>query len=320
MSTGPQWFPGANTGHRYDSVHRGSDMEVNVVVWHSTEGTSLPTYGGGASAPTLTAVPDFKAKKLRWYQHFPFDESARALVNKPGGVETNTLNVAQVEVVGTCDPATHKKWGKTPHLYMPELPDWAIRDLAAFALWANDKHKVPLTSGVKFKAYPDSYGNDPVRMTFAEWTRFKGHCGHQHVPENDHGDPGAFPMDEILAKARGGVAPEPPKTDSGLKPVPTQVGTVHVSNVIAAYWHDRPAKQGATSHPVDVRQVENALHKLGYLAASYARDGSFGTATETAFNTFRRAIGLRGSDATGAPGKYSLTELGQRSGLFKVRN
>jgi hypothetical protein len=33
----------------------------------------------------------------------------------------------------------------TPHLYTPELPDWAIRDLAASLKWAHDNHGVPLT-------------------------------------------------------------------------------------------------------------------------------------------------------------------------------
>jgi hypothetical protein len=63
-------------------------------------------------------------------------------------VETNTLNVCQVEIVGTCDPTTHAKWTQAgyAHLYTPELPDWAIRDLAAFAKWAHDNHGVPLTS------------------------------------------------------------------------------------------------------------------------------------------------------------------------------
>jgi hypothetical protein len=180
-------------------------MEVNVIVWHSTEGTSLPGYGGGSQAPNLTAKPDFKAKKLIWYQHFNFDTSSRALVHT-GTVATNTLNVCQVEVVGTCDPATHAKWTKQgiQHLYMPELPDWAVRDLAAFARWAKASHGVPLTSGVTFKAYPGSYGTgNGVRMSNAAWLAFKGHCGHQHVPSgNMHGDPGAFPMKAILTAAQ----------------------------------------------------------------------------------------------------------------------
>ncbi|MBQ1163799.1 hypothetical protein KBZ21_38015, partial [Streptomyces sp. A73] len=84
----------------------------------------------------------FKNKRMVWYQHFDFDTSARALVNRAGGVETNTLNVCQVEVVGTCDPGTHAKWTRAgyAHLYMPDLPDWAIRDLGEFAEWAHAKH------------------------------------------------------------------------------------------------------------------------------------------------------------------------------------
>ncbi|WP_179165579.1 hypothetical protein [Streptomyces sp. M41(2017)] len=207
--TGPQRYPGASTAYWYGTKYPGSVMESNVIVWHTTEGTSLPSYSGGAEAPNLTAKPDFAAKRLVWYQHFDFDVSARALVNKAGGVETNTLNVCQIEIVGTCDPATHAKWTKAgyAHLYTPELPDWAIRDLAAFAKWAHDQHGVPLTSTVTFKAYPGSYGDNGVRMSPSKWTAFTGHCGHQHVPENDHGDPGQFPMAAILAAVSGGTTP-----------------------------------------------------------------------------------------------------------------
>lgn len=203
MKSGPQRYPGASTAYWYGSTYPGSAMESNVVVWHTTEGTSLPSYAGGSEAPNFTAKPDFTAKRLAWYQHFDFDVSSRALVNAAGGVETNTLNVVQVEIVGTCDPASHKNWGATPHLYTPELPDWAIRDLAAFAKWAHDNHGIPLTSDVTFKAYPGSYGtSNGVRMSAAKWTSFTGHCGHQHVPENLHGDPGLLPMAALLSAAQ----------------------------------------------------------------------------------------------------------------------
>jgi hypothetical protein len=202
MSTGPQKYPGASTAYWYQDDYPGSVMESNVILWHSTEGTSLPSYDGGATAPNLTAKPDFAAQRLVWYQHFDIDTSSRALRNLPGGVETNTLNVCQIEIVGTCDPATHTAWGSTPHLYMPQLPGWAIRDLAAFARWAHEQHGVPLTSGLTFKPYPSSFGANGVRMTNAQWSDFTGHCGHQHAPENDHGDPGAFPMTAILNTAK----------------------------------------------------------------------------------------------------------------------
>lgn len=311
--TGPQWYPGASQTYRYDDNHPGDRMEVNVIVWHTTEGRSLPSYGGGSSAPTITAVPDFKAKKLVWYQHFPFDMSARALVNKSGGVDTNTLNVAQVELVGTCDPATHKKW-TAQHLYTPELPDWVIRDLAAFARWAKDKHGVPLTSDVTFKAYPGSYGSNGVRMSAAKWSGFKGHCGHQHVPENDHGDPGNFPIAAIL-KAAGSTSPTPSKP----APAPSKP-KVSVARVAAAARRDPGLRQGGTTHPAEVKLVEAALDKLNFLAPDYAKDGSFGSLTVSAYARFQRSLGYRGTDADGIPGKASLAALGSRSGLFVAVN
>lgn len=220
--TGPQQYPGASQAYRYQGVYGGDSMESNVIVWHTTEGTSLPTYGGGAEAPNFTAEADFKVKRLVWYQHFDFDTSSRALVNLGGGVETNTLNVCQVEIVATCDPATHAKWAKAgiAHLYTPELPDWVIRDLAAFAKWANEEHGVPLSSGLTFKAYPGSYGNSSVRMDASRWNNFRGHCGHQHVPENLHGDPGAFPIADILTAAKGGTTTTAStKEDSNMDPI-----------------------------------------------------------------------------------------------------
>ncbi|MBQ1164352.1 hypothetical protein KBZ21_40895, partial [Streptomyces sp. A73] len=50
-------------------------------------------------------------------------------------------NVCQVEVVGTCDPGTHAKWTRAgyAHLYMPDLPDWAIRDLGEIARRFEDR-------------------------------------------------------------------------------------------------------------------------------------------------------------------------------------
>jgi len=209
--TGPQKYPGASLTYWYGSKYPGDSMESNVVVWHTTEGRSLPSYDGGSQAPNFTAVPDFGARRLRWYQHFDFDTSSRALVNKSGGVETNTLNAVQVEIVGTCDPATHKAWENQgyEHLYTPNLPTWVVDQLGDFARWARDNHGVPLASGLTFRPYPSSYGNSPVRMSGAKWESFKGHCGHQHVPENDHGDPGAFPVAAVLLAAGGSP------TDSG---------------------------------------------------------------------------------------------------------
>lgn len=205
---GLQRYPGADQTHRYQGVYGGDLMEVNVVVLHTTEGRTLPDYGGGASAPNLTAVPDFAARKLRWFQHFDIDISSRALVNKPGGVATNTLNVCQVELVGTCDPATHRQWGTSPHIYWPEAPEWALAELAVFLRWMNGQHGVPLVGPKSWPAYPGSYGATGTRFSFAEWNAFAGVCGHMHAPENDHGDPGALDFTHLLALAKGTTTEE----------------------------------------------------------------------------------------------------------------
>ncbi|MFI9154478.1 hypothetical protein [Streptomyces sp. NPDC053367] len=208
--TGPQRYPGASTAAWYQDDFPGSPMEVNVVVLHTTEGTSLPSYGGGGSAPNLTARPDFAAKRLVWFQHFDIDVSSRALRNLSGGVETNTLNVCQVELVGTCDPTTHQRWqaAGVAHIYWPEAPDWALRDVAAFLRWMNAEHGVPLVGPSRWPAYPSSYGSaGGQRMSGAQWTGFSGVCGHMHVPENDHGDPGAIDFPKLIALAKGSTTP-----------------------------------------------------------------------------------------------------------------
>ncbi|MFE1798269.1 peptidoglycan-binding protein [Streptomyces sp. NPDC059517] len=221
--TGPQRYPSASRANWYQDDFGGDPMEVNVVVLHTTEGSTLPGYGGGASAPNLTAVPDLAAKKLKWYQHFDIETSSRALVNLSGGVETNTLNVCQVELVGTCDPATHAKW-KTAgraHIYWPDAPDWALQAVSRFLAWMHEEHGVPLSGPKSWPAYPTSYANGGgQRMSGAKWTAFKGVCGHMHVPENVHGDPGAIDFARILkyAKAELDVDDDTPGTTTPTVP------------------------------------------------------------------------------------------------------
>jgi hypothetical protein len=196
-------YAAADRSHWYQDTPGlgGSVINPNVVVLHTTETTSLPDYEGGATAPTYTAVPDFAAKRLQWFAHFPDERSSRALRNEPGGVETNTLNAVQVELVGTCDPAAHKRWGSHPHIFWPDAPYWALRELALFLVDMHKRHGLRLEAP-KFLPYPASYGASAVRFTYAQWRAFYGVCGHQHVPENVHGDPGDIDVDKLLKIAR----------------------------------------------------------------------------------------------------------------------
>lgn len=216
--TGPQKIPGASQAYFYGTGrYSGADMEVNCGVVHTTEGRSLPSYNGGAMAPTVTGMPNIKGRTIRWYQHYDVDESARALANKLGGVETNTANAFQIELVGTCDDKYRTTWSGAKagvdYLHWPTAPDWALVEVAWLVKWLNQNHGIPLTCVKDWLAYgkdsrrpgitPASYGASPARMTFAQWRSFKGWCGHQHVPENDHGDPGSMDFARVIQLAKG---------------------------------------------------------------------------------------------------------------------
>lgn len=202
----------------YEDRYLGAVIEPNVGVIHTTEGTSLPGYNGGASAPNYTALPDFRRKRLKWFVHFSDERSSRALRNLAGGVETNTLNALQVELVGTCDPATSRAWSKAGrrHIFWPNAPLWALRDVGHFVADMAERHKIKVKGPELWAPYPSSYANGAgQRFDFGQWRNFYGWCGHQHVPENTHGDPGNLPWGRISAYAleylNGGTAPKPPK-------------------------------------------------------------------------------------------------------------
>ncbi|WP_060905303.1 hypothetical protein [Streptomyces scabiei] len=247
--TGPQKIPGASQTYFYGTGQfSGSDMEVNCGVAHTTEGRTVPSYADssgrrGALAPTVTGLPDFAAKKIRWYQHYDVDESARALANKLGGVETNTANAFQIELVGTCDDTKTTTWAGTKagvdYLHWPTAPDWALAEVAWLVRWLHDNHGIPLTCVKDWLAYgkdarrpgitPASYGASPARMSQAEWRNFTGWCGHQHVPENDHGDPGSMDFAQVIRLAKGEAKEEDmPLTTDDVKKVWTTDNVIGV--------------------------------------------------------------------------------------------
>jgi hypothetical protein len=201
-------YPPANTATAwYQDNYPGAVMDPRKGVIHTTEGTTLPGYSGGSTAPNYTAVPDFRNKRLKWYAHFPDERSSRALKNLAGGVETNTDDVIQVELVGTCSPDIHKSWADkgVAHIYWPTAPGWALQGLADFIVYMKRKHGIPVHGPVdadRWTPYPESYGSGGQRFTNARWNEFRGWCGHQHVPENVHGDPGAIWWAEVVNRAR----------------------------------------------------------------------------------------------------------------------
>jgi hypothetical protein len=126
----------------------------------------------------------------RLFQHIPANRSSLSLRNLDGGVQTNRDNVFQVEIACRAEE-------------VDSLPGEALEELARVLVWVHRVRGVPLDSTVRWVAYPRSYGSDAAqRLSGPAWDAYSGVLGHQHAPENDHGDPGDFPIDVLLGRAR----------------------------------------------------------------------------------------------------------------------
>ncbi|MEU9115127.1 hypothetical protein AB0D04_25900 [Streptomyces sp. NPDC048483] len=101
-----------------------------------------------------------------------------------------------------------------------------------------------------------------------------------------------------------------------------ELPSVSLNQVIWASTHTAEEEQaqpaGSANARADVALVQDGLEKVMHTAVTDER-GLFETATQALYDEFRRTmLHFAGSDAAGAPGGQSLTELGQRAGLFRV--
>lgn len=294
------WLPAA-TRDEHPGIRKlaFTDTGEPKGVLHTTESTGWPSYSGWKIPPQLTVRASGNRDGVTVRQHIPLDRAGFALRNLPGGVQTNTDRAYQVELVGTCERggAVHKAGG----FFWPEAPDAVLLDLF-------DKVIQPMSAGLgiplralTFQAYPASYG-DPkpdgrsnvVRLSGPEWDAYSGWCGHQHVPENIHGDPGDFPWDRMMR-----VAEAAGRTDRGtVRPTPKpQAARFVLGRVLRYRGRLRPLMKGA-----DVQAVQRAL---GFKGA--AVDGRYGPDTRDAVKAAQRAHripddGIVGPDTTKALG------------------
>lgn len=165
--------------------------------------------------------------------------------------------------------------------------------------------------------YPNTQYEKAVRWATAlcrahGWTE-KSIAGHKEVQPGKI-DP-SFDMDDFRADVKKRLAatvgtPTPPPTPAKPK--------VDLSRLAAAAKTDPGAKQGHVSYMAGTNLTEAALVKLGYLAKTYAGDGSFGSTTVAAYAKWQRHLGYTGTDANGVPGATSLKKLGAQTGMFTV--
>lgn len=200
-------------------------------VLHTTETSSLPSYSNGAVAPQVT----FDIKRRIAYLHYNYNHLAGKALKHPSGTPiTNTERCVQIEIIGYCDPAQ----SSSPYY----IGKWTDADYAALTELLAKIEKdtgIPHHFITTWKAYPSSAGvSNGVRMSNAAWAKFSGWCGHQHVPNNEHGDPGNINVRKLnVVKPKPPVPPPLPKGDelmffAALKGSPAQ----YLSNGITRRW------------------------------------------------------------------------------------
>lgn len=190
------WLPSAKR-ENHDRQNPWAERSDPKGVLHTTETSGWPGYGNWSVMPHATVMPT-RNVGVEVHQHVSFDQAAFALRNLPGGAQTNRDYAFQFELIGTCE-----KGG--PGYYWPGADDAVLRDLFEKVIEPlSDAFGIPLRAQ-PFQAYPSSYGgrsgSNNVRLSPAAWDTYSGWLGHQHVPENAHGDPGAFPWERMMEVA-----------------------------------------------------------------------------------------------------------------------
>ena len=188
------WIPGIERDEVLGCTGPGiTQFGAWSITFHTLEGsiaTALrlfherPCY-----CPHLTIAP----KSRRAVQHIPLSWPAAALNNDGGGVETNRAREIQIEIEGFA--AESHTWSDDDL----EFIGWVLAKVAECVPGINLDHH-PRFVGVE--AGYIARKNAPQRMSPADWYAFDGVCGHQHVPENDHWDPGRLDIDTVVRHAK----------------------------------------------------------------------------------------------------------------------
>jgi hypothetical protein len=157
---------------------------------HTTEGSTIEgaVQAYKAFPPQLIVDPVRKRK----VQHIPLNRGGYALWN----ADADDSRCYQVEIVG---------FAAQSHLWSDEVLRWLGEELArplheyGGVPYVVVRHGFHRAGGGLVLASARS----PIRLTQAELDSFSGFLGHQHVPGDDHWDPGGLNVSRILEYAKG---------------------------------------------------------------------------------------------------------------------
>jgi hypothetical protein len=211
------WLPGYER-HETENCGGYNDPDAECKnLWHSTESPfgSIDSVLRLFSGPVYDAshfVVDFgkPGQASRMAQCSPITKAACSLVGGGNVVSTNGVPVIQTEVCG---------YAAESHLWTDDV----LRFLAQHAVNVRRAQQVALGRSFRHQVSVTFYGQDAgfivasssarQRLSPTAWRAYNGHVGHQHVPMNDHWDPGKLNVAricELAIQIEGGVTPPPP--------------------------------------------------------------------------------------------------------------
>lgn len=244
------------------------------LVLHTTESGPNSTnavIGLFRSRPCSTPHFCINPADRRKIQFIRTEWACAALANAPGGVETNRIPCIQVEIVGWANE-THN-W---PDEYLQFIGEF-IADVIRSGIPLN-LDNVPEFLGAMDGTIATSYARQ--RFSPAKWNSFDGVCGHQHVPENDHWDPGKINIKRVIEHARASLA-------GTATPLPTPTKPVEPSPVVPNYGENviGPGMAGGI-----VKFAQELIKGLGYDVGVV--DGVYGPQTTAAVKAFQKDAGV----------------------------
>ncbi|MFD9813345.1 peptidoglycan-binding protein [Streptomyces sp. NPDC059080] len=220
------------------------------------------THGGIGMAPHLLWNPFTGA----FAQFFPATSRSKALRDLAGGTRTNRAGKVVIQIEALFFP--HCRVDGTAYASLADTPCKGWEELNAWVHSWGVPNTWPMGRPTDFTAHRSE----------SKWESEGGWYAHAHVPENDHVDPGSWPV----------FAMQPRATEPF--PGPAFFHTGQKSPVIAA-MHNRLIAEGCNRYPPG---DETDVWESGDVE-SYA--------------VWQGKLGLSGSDADGVPGKSSWDRL-----------
>lgn len=176
----PNWLPqgthwGLNIRHHPINTGPMTPGAGHKIVLHTTEGSTLA--GADATLRGNDDEPHFLIDKNGTVIQFvALNQFSKAL--RHNGPPTNTAGCIQIEMVG---------FAATP-------PTWFSK-IGALCCLIEHRVNVP-------RRVPHAFAEPghAVRFGGAQFLKVTGYVGHEHVPENDHVDPGAFDIHAMFTE------------------------------------------------------------------------------------------------------------------------